>query len=289
MKKRVLLIFMVFMMFFSAMPVYAAEQRVYDDADILTAEEEADLQDICETVREEWELDLAYLTTNDTKGMSVKEYGADFYMEKEFGVGSDFSGVIFVVDMTTREAQIVTCGKAIDILTDYYIEAIWNDMKAYFSYGEYYLGMVDLWKNIDYYCGEYAQYGENPATYVSPYQKESDSFLSQHQVSKGTSILMFLGVPAFFSLVIAGIAVASMRRSCKNVRPFTDGRAYLKENGCHLTVDQDTFANTHTSMVPIPRDDDDHHHHHSSGGSWGGGSHTFSHGGRSFGGGGGKF
>ena len=52
-----------------------------------------------------------------------------------------------------------------------------------------------------------------------------------------------------------------------------------------LTLTLDTFANTHTTMVPIPRDDDNNHHH--TGGFSGGGS--FSSGGRSFGGGGGKF
>lgn len=96
---------------------------------------------------------------------------------------------------------------------------------------------------------------------------------------------MIILLAAAFSAVIAGVSVMSMRKACKNVHPFTDGRAYLKENGCHLRTNQDTFANTHTTMVPIPRDDDNNHHH--TGGFSGGGS--FSSGGRSFGGGGGKF
>ena len=90
------------------------------------------------------------------------------------------------------------------------------------------------------------------------------------------------------AVVLAGFAVSSMKKACRNVRPYTDGRAYLKENGFYLTTNQDSFATTHTSMMPIPRDDDDHHSG-GIGGSWGGGSSTFSGGGRSFGGGGGKF
>ena len=70
----------------------------------------------------------------------------------------------------------------------------------------------------------------------------------------------------------------------KNVALLVDiGRAYLKEGGCRFTKKRDTFASTHTTMVPVPKDDDDHK------GSWGGSSSTFSSGGRSFGGGGGKF
>lgn len=287
MKKKWIGIFTLLCMLLSFVPVFAEESRVFDDADLLTAEEEANLQTMCQEVQQDWGLDLAYLTTYDTKGMSVREYGADVYVEKNLGVGEEDSGIIFVMDMGTREAQIVTCGKAIDIFTDYYIEVIWEEIQGYLSDGDFYGGMVALRDNIDNYCGEYEAYQENPNAYVSPYQKESDSFLSEYRVSQKSKVLMFAGMAALFSLVVAGIGVASMRKSCRNIRPFTDGRAYLKENGYHLRINQDTFANTHTTMMPIPRNDNDHHH---SGGSWGGSSTTFhGGGGRSFGGGGGKF
>lgn len=287
MKKKWIGIFTLLCMLLSFVPVFAEESRVFDDADLLTAEEEANLQTMCQEVQQDWGLDLAYLTTYDTKGMSVREYGADVYVEKNLGVGEEDSGIIFVVDMGTREAQIVTCGKAIDIFTDYYIGVIWEEIQGYLSDGDFYGGMVVLRDNIDDYCGEYEAYQKNPDAYVSPYQKESDSFLSEYRVSQKSKVLMFAGMAALFSLVVAGIGVASMRKSCRNIRLFTDGRAYLKENGYHLRINQDTFANTHTTMMPIPRNDNDHHH---SGGSWGGSSTTFhGGGGRSFGGGGGKF
>lgn len=287
MKKKWIGIFTLLCMLLSFVPAFGEESRVFDYADLLTAEEEAELQAMCQGVQQDWGLDLAYLTTYDTKGMSVREYGADVYMEKNLGIGEDDSGIIFVVDMGSREAQIVTCGKAIDIFTDYYIEVIWEEIQGYLSDGDFYGGMVTLRDNIVYYCGEYATYQENPDAYVSPYQKESDSFLSQYQGSKKSKALMFTGMAAVFSLVVAGIGVAGMRKSSQTIRPFTDGRAYLKENGYHLRINQDTFADTHTTMMPVPRNDNDHHH---SGGSWGGPSTTFhGGGGRSFGGGGGKF
>lgn len=291
MKKRILCFITFLCMLLCSVPAFAEEemeQRVFDYADLLTEEEEADLQTMCEEVQQEWQMDLAYLTTNDTDGLSVREYGADVYLEKNLGIGEDSSGIIFVVDMGTREAQIVTCGGAMDIFTDYYLDEIWGSMQGYFSEGEYFLGMELLRDKIDYYCAEYEKYQENPDSYVSPYQQESDSFLSQyHPSGRNSRAVLFLGGAAVFSLIVAGISVASMRKACKNIHPFTDGRAYLKENGYHLQVDQDTFANTHTTMMPIPKNDDNHHSH--SGGSWGGSSSSFSRGGRSFGGRGGKF
>lgn len=295
MKKRLVCFVTLLCMLVSALPVFAAEvteeQRVFDYADLISETDEQEMHLWIEDMQENWGLDLAYLTTNDTEGKSVQQYGADFYVEHELGLGENYDGVIFVLDMSQREGQIVTCGKAIDIYTDYYIDQMWNNMVEYLSDGDYYWAFFALYTDMHHYAEEYAAYQENPDTYVSEYQ-QSDAYISQHNASRklGT-LLMFAGIAAVFAAVVAGIAVASMRRSCKNVRPYTDGRAYLKQNGFYLTTNRDTFANTHTSMVPIPRDDDNHHHGGSmGGGSWGGPSSTFSGGGgRSFGGGGGKF
>ena len=110
----------------------------------------------------------------------------------------------------------------------------------------------------------------------------------QKQQAEKEAVKLFAAVVAFpASLIIAAIGVFIMRCGNNNIQNFTDGRAYLKQNGFYLTEDKSIFAGTHTSRVPIPKDDD--HGSSRGGGSWGGSSSTFSRGGRSFGGGGGKF
>ena len=280
MKKRLLMFLMVFCMILPAVPVFAAEQRVFDYAELLSEEDEREMHLWVEDMQANWGMDLAFLTTNDTEGKSVQQYGADFYEEQNLGLGENYDGVIFVLDMGGREGQIITCGKAIDIYTDYYIDVMWDDMVSFLSEGDYYNAFFTLYMDLHHYAGEYATYQKDPDSYLSDYSK----------AQKVKSITTSVVIAAVFALAIAAMAVGSMRKSCRNVKPFTDGRAYLKENGFYLTVNRDSFANTHTSIMPIPRDDDNHHgggFH--SGGSWGGGSSTFSGGGRSFGGGGGRF
>ena len=97
-KKGFVLLMMVFLLL-SVLPTSAAEQRVFDNADLLTAEEEQNLQQFCEDAKEEYDIDFAYLTTKDTEGLSTREYGAQFYIEQNLGVGEDYSGAIFVLDM----------------------------------------------------------------------------------------------------------------------------------------------------------------------------------------------
>ena len=281
MKKRILVLLTALCMLLSALPVFGAEmteQRVFDYAELIDEADEREMHLWIQDMRENWGMDLAYLTTDDTEGKSVQQYGADFYVEHDLGLGENYDGVIFVLDMGNREGQIITSGKAIDIYTDYYIDQMWDNMVGYLSDGDYYNAFFSLYMDMNELAGEYEQYQTDPDSFISDYSK----------AQKQKSIFTSLGIAAIFSLVIAGFAVSSMKKACRNVRPYTDGRAYLKENGFYLTTNQDSFATTHTSMMPIPRDDDDHHSG-GIGGSWGGGSSTFSGGGRSFGGGGGRF
>lgn len=254
-----------------AFSAFAAEQKVFDYADLLTEGEEAELQQKAEEMVQNWGMDLAFLTTYDTEGLSVREYGAQFYLEQGLGVGPELDGIIFVVDMTSREGQIVTSGKAIDVFTDYYVEQIWGRMQTEFANGYYFWGMERLADDMNYYNGEYRKYLEDP-NYVSEYQEESE----------GSMLLIFLGAAFLLSLIIAAVSVAVMKKSHRNVSPYSRGQAYLKQNGLYLSKDKSIFAGTNTTMAPIPQDNDDDS-------SWGGGSSTFSSGGRSFGGGGGKF
>ena len=282
MKKKILVFLTALCMLLSALPVFGAEmteQRVFDYAELIDEADEREMHLWIQDMRENWGIDLAYLTTNDTEGKTVQQYGADFYVEHDLGLGENYDGVIFVLDMGNREGQIITSGKAIDIYTDYYIDQMWDNMVGYLSDGDYYNAFFSLYMDMNELAGEYEQYQTDPDSYISDYSK----------AQKQKSIFTSLGIAAIFSLVIAAFAVSSMKKACRNVRPYTDGRAYLKENGFYLTTNQDSFATTHTSMMPIPRDDDDHHSGGIGGGSWGGGSSTFSGGGRSFGGGGGKF
>lgn len=138
-KKGFVLLMMVFLLL-SVLPASAAEQRVFDNADLLTAEEEQNLQQFCEDAKEEYDIDFAYLTTKDTEGLSTREYGAQFYIEQNLGVGEDYSGAIFVLDMGEREGQLVTCGEAMEMITDADADAIWDEISGYFSNGDYYGG-----------------------------------------------------------------------------------------------------------------------------------------------------
>lgn len=249
------------------------EGHVFDEAGLYTQEEAADLTSRAEAIGETYGLDVLFLTTNDTQGLEAREYAAQFFLDGDFGYGAEKDGIVFIIDMGGRDAQMVTSGEGIRIFTDYYIDKIWKEVRPILSEGAYYDAMSAFLTDVEYYCGEYQKYLADPEAYQSEYEKAQQS----------RKIVVYTGISLIFALVIAGVWVVFMRKSHNNVKPFTDGRAYLKENGVHFHVNRDSFVRTHTTRTPIPKNDD----HDSS--SWGGGSSTFSSGGHTFGGGGGKF
>lgn len=281
MKKRfgTMLLTAVFILLFT-LPAFgdslSREQRVYDYADLFSYEEEEALQKRAEQIIEQWDMDMIFLTTEDTEGLEAKYYAAEFFTDHDFGIGEDADGIIMIVDMGERDAQIVTHGKAIDIFTDYYIDKIWNEMAGDLSDGAYFTAMNTLCDRVEYYNGEYEKYQNDP-NYVSEYQQAQNA---RKKSRTGAGI----AVSSLLSALISLFSVKHMQSKYRNIQPYTDGRAYLKENGMTLTKNQDVFAGTHTSRTPIPKDNG-----HGGGSSWGGSSSTFSSGGSSFGGGGGKF
>ncbi|HIY03411.1 MAG TPA: TPM domain-containing protein [Candidatus Anaerotignum merdipullorum] len=272
MKKGLICLLAVFCMLFGTNPVFARiAGHVFDDAELYTVQEEETLTQRAEEIGETYGLDVLFLTTEDTQGLSAREYAAQFFLDGDFGYGAEQDGIVFIIDMQERDAQMVTSGEAISIFTDAYLAQIWEEVQPYLSDGAYAEAMSVFLDQVIAYCQAYQEYLENPEEYVSVYQQEQQQ----------KQLMVFGVVVVLLSLVCAGTGVLLMRRAHRNVRPFTDGRAYLKENGMRLDIDRDAFVSTHTIRTPLPKNEDPP--------SFGGGSSTFQSGGHTFGGGGGKF
>ena len=114
---------------FSFTGVFAAGQnRVYDYAGLFTTAETQDLEESAAEYREKTNLDLVIVTIDDAEGKTSREYADDFYDYNGFGVGSDYSGALLLIDMDNRMAYLSTTGKAIGILTDSRIQEITDEV-----------------------------------------------------------------------------------------------------------------------------------------------------------------
>ena len=115
----------------------AGDGRVFDQAELFLEEEEEELQQAIDALREKMDMDAAVVTAEENPG-SAQAYADDFYEAHGFGTGSGYDGALLLIDMDNRELCISTQGKMVRYLTDSRIEAVLDDMYGYAAAGEYY-------------------------------------------------------------------------------------------------------------------------------------------------------
>ncbi|WP_075721259.1 TPM domain-containing protein [Roseburia sp. 499] len=107
--------------------------QLIDQADLLTASEAEEVEEMIEEFEDKTGWDVMAVTTDDAEGMS-----AQYYAEKWF---DDYTtcddGIICLIDMDNREIQIRTFGEAIDCLNDNKIDHILDKGFEKVSDGEY--------------------------------------------------------------------------------------------------------------------------------------------------------
>lgn len=120
-------------------PVSVGEgaQRVFDLAGLLTEEECGRFEEQIAGMRTAMNMDVVLVTTDETDGKSAEQYADDFYDEGGFGTRSDYSGVLFLIDMDNREIYISTSGTMIRFLTDKRVDKMLDRAYLYAGDGDY--------------------------------------------------------------------------------------------------------------------------------------------------------
>ena len=76
------------------------DERIFDEADILTETEEKSLKEYMNKVSKEKQVDIVIVTTNDAEGKQPREYAEDFYKSHDFGYeDSDGTGLLYLINV----------------------------------------------------------------------------------------------------------------------------------------------------------------------------------------------
>lgn len=246
----------------------AAGVRVFDDALLFDSTEAASLESMIASLRGEMNMDMAIVTTYDAQGKTAQQYADDFYDDNNFGTGSDFSGVLLLIDMDNREAYITTTGTMIRYLTDERINSLLDDVVYWLGYEDYNGAAESFLTGVS----SYYELGIPSNQYN--YDTETGDVSKQRSVTL-TQILLFLGIAIVVGIICCAIVVARYKLRIAAYRyPFHE------KSSLALTVQNDIFVNRTVTSRTIST---------SSSGSGGRSSTHTSSSGRSHGGGGRKF
>ncbi len=214
----------------------ASSQRVYDDAGLFTKAEKELLEQSIAELTGEMNMDFVVLTATDKEGKTQAEYADDFYDENGFGTGEDRSGLLFMIDMESRDCYISTSGDMIDYLTDARIAQI-------LQYDD------RLWEMLS--AGNYAGAVCRVMNEVKEYYAEGPETVPEKRYNP---------LMAAVAAVIGALAGLGKSKSIRNEygmknekrQAMQSTKAYMATTNFAFNQSADDLLNTIVTRVPLP-------------------------------------
>ena len=228
--KYIVLLFLIFIGI-NNVKAFDTSLKVYDYAQVLTAEEEKDLKRNIDLYIANHNMDMAIVTVKYHEKTNTMNYADDFYDYNGFGIGTNYDGVIFVLDFTFLQNGYIwmsTTGKAIDMYTDYRIDSILDSVVAKKDRGYY-----EMFNTFIEKSNYYAKQG------IPVYDTELE-----------TKKVAWKGI-IIFSLVIPSIVILILILKNKMVKKSTVAHIYLLKDSIVVNKRSDNFITTHTTSVRI--------------------------------------
>lgn len=201
------------------LPVSARSGYALDYANLMTREEIQVLEDRCLEIRNAEGLDVVLLTVPSLLDNSPQDFADNFYDNNGYGE----HGLLFLLDMGSRQWHISTAGSATDALSDRDLAAIEERVIPYFSEGRYYDGFCRFLDILPKYLAAEAEGGVN----------------------------LFLSILA--GAGIAGIAVLIMRGTMNTKNPQRSAVSYEKTGSYQVSQHQDLFLYSNITKRPRPQ------------------------------------
>lgn len=233
--------------------VIVTDERLFDEADILTDKQEKSLKEYMKKVSKEKKTDIIIVTTSDAKGMGPKEYADSFYDAHDFGY-EDYmgTGLLYLIDLDrsvtgSREIWISTTKDAMDYFNEKRINKSLDKIIEVLTKDE---------ANLDYYgsCNEFI--------------KSIEKYMN----------VPTLNLPWYFqvgiSLVITIIIVSILIYNSKGKKTITT-TTYLKRDSYSKNLVRDTFMYKNVTSRKIEKSSSSGGGSSSSSGGHGGGGRSF--------------
>lgn len=248
-------------------------QYVVDQADLLTDQENTELNDLAQTLSQTYQTEILIAAVDQLNGLSAQEYAV--FLNSEQGFWDTDHAILFLLAREEREWYIATFGNAISIFTDYGLDTLGEAAVPYFSEGSYYDGFAVYLTMLPEYFQAW-ELGEP----IDNYSYAPDS-LYDAPVQKKT-FWSVLPVSLLIGVAAAAVSLLVMRSAMNTKRRQHSAGDYLTAGSYHLRTQQDIFLYSNLSKT---------RRQENTGASRSGGGSSIhrSSGGRSHGGRGGKF
>ncbi|MDR1712176.1 MAG: TPM domain-containing protein [Propionibacteriaceae bacterium] len=244
---------------------HAAVQRLFDEADLFSQTEEAELNARLNEISDKHSTDIVMATVYSLEGKSARLRAADFYEDHGFPT-TGAGGAVFLVSMEVRDWGFACVGGAMDVFTNvgqgYLSEYFLPDLRQ----NRYFDGFMALADAMDDFYTQYEAgtpygYDKEPVTPIGQATNGSD---------KETFTIGGYTIGGILAAIIGVAVPARWRSQLKTVRPQANADQYVPRGGFKLTGKSDVLVNKTVSRTRRPQHDDSSSHSFGGGGGGGG-------------------
>ncbi len=211
---------------------------VNDKADLLSESEEKRIEQMLLSVNNTYQTELCILTVRDStiNDYNISGYADDYFDNNGFGWGENYSGMVFVVEMTGRRMYFSTCGETIEVFAGAGIDRLLNAVKPDLSKGNYYEAFCEYVSEAESLFKAYSE-GENAGT--------------------GFNLIPVITCLCI-GLIIGLITVSIMKSKMKTVRFNNSAREYTVANSFKITKSADIYLYRTVTKRPIQQNNSTH-------------------------------
>lgn len=238
--RKIILLLLVFVLIVLK-PILAIGDKslVFDEAYLLTKEEVDIIQNKAEGLSRDYNMDIVIVTINDAQGKNSRDFADDYFDYGGFGIGSDYDGILFLLDMDNREAYISTSGIGERYLTDERIEYILDDVfDSGLSEGDYFGGLLGFLTGTERYLNR----GIPSDQYI-----EEVVIKEKNRITRADLLISVIGS------IIAAVAFYATTRSRYKMKKAKKSFSFRANSIVNFRQNEDRLVDTFVTHRVIPK------------------------------------
>lgn len=226
---------------------FAQSLSVVDFYEALSAQEIENLSNRIEKIREDHFFDVVVVITENMEGKSSRDFADDFYDFNAYGLDSQNSGILMLINMADREVWVSTTGRGIEVFTDQRIDVMTDRIIVPLADGDFY-------KSVTVFLDDVATYLSRgvPANQVTTHSPSQPLAPPKTYFQR---VLSLVGNPIVYviALIISAVSTFALSLNSKG-KKTTHSKTYEAEGSFDLSRKEDVYIREHISKVPLPKD-----------------------------------
>ena len=221
---------------------FAKDSYVLDDYGLYDSSTRQELEQSASQLASTYGVAPYLVVVDDIGSQTVRSFAESYWLDHELGIGSDASGIMFLIAVDSRDYVTITHGTGIYAFTDYGIEQLEDAVVSYLGDDEWEDAAECYYEQCSSILAFCADKGE-------PFDSHNDP------AARVVALGMAFAIALLLALAVAFIVRRILKGQLKSVAAGSSAAGFLA-GSVVLTAQQDVFTGSHVSVAPLPKNDD---------------------------------